>query len=57
MAVHGIAQHYLTDKFFWNPRITRINATQMAEIIHKTESYAIIGACFEVLQREGLRIS
>jgi GxxExxY protein len=53
MAVYGIAQHYLTDKFFWSPRITRINANQMAEIIHKTESYAIIGACFEVYNEKG----
>ena len=28
----------------------RINANQMAEIIHKTESYATIGACFEAVQ-------
>src|SRR6266536_3495333 len=31
-----------------SPRITRINANNMTEIIYKTESYAIIGACFEV---------
>jgi GxxExxY protein len=55
MAVHGIAQHHLTEmrEVFRSPRITRIDANQMAEIIYKTESYAIIGACFEMYNEKG----
>ena len=36
-----------------SPRITRIDANTMAEIIYKQESYAIIGACFEVYNEKG----
>ena len=32
---------------------TRIDANTMTEIIHKKESYAIIGACFEVYNEKG----
>src|SRR3954468_24702134 len=35
------------------PRITLINANKMTEIIYKKESYAIIGACFEVYKDKG----
>jgi GxxExxY protein len=38
---------------FLCPRITRIDANQMTEIIHKKESYTIIGACFEVYNEKG----
>jgi GxxExxY protein len=31
----------------------RINAKKMAEIVYKKESYAIIGACFEVYNEKG----
>ena len=34
-------------------RITPINANNMAEIVYKAESYAIIGACFEVYNEKG----
>ena len=37
----------------FSPRITRINANNMTEIIYKTESYTIIGACFEVYNEKG----
>ena len=55
MAVHGIAERYLMEMrdVFRSPRITRIDANQMAEIIYKSESYAIIGACFEVYNEKG----
>jgi GxxExxY protein len=41
-----------TDAIF-DPRITRIDANEMTEIIYKKESYAIIGACFEVYNEKG----
>src|SRR6266699_1553178 len=37
----------------FSPRITRINANNMTEIIYKTESCTIIGACFEVYNEKG----
>ena len=33
--------------------MTRIHAKKMTEIIYKKESYAIIGACFEVYNEKG----
>jgi GxxExxY protein len=39
--------------FFRRPRITRVDANQMTEIIYKSERYAIIGACFEVYNEKG----
>lgn len=33
--------------------MTRIDANKMTEIIHKEESYGIIGACFEVYNEKG----
>src|SRR5436309_15431653 len=38
---------------FRSPRITRIDANEMTEIIYKAESYAIIGACFGVYNEKG----
>ena len=37
----------------FGPRITRIDANKMTEIIHKKESFAIIGTCFEVYNEKG----
>jgi GxxExxY protein len=31
----------------------RIHANKMTEIIHKKESYAIVGACFEMYNEKG----
>src|SRR6266487_5047986 len=55
MAVHGITQRNVTEskEVFQGPRITRIDANQMAEIIYKEQSYAIVGACFEVYNEKG----
>jgi GxxExxY protein len=36
-----------------NPLVIRINANKMPEIVYKKESYAIIGACFEVYNEKG----
>ena len=33
--------------------MTRIDANKMSEILHKQESYAIVGACFEVYNAKG----
>src|SRR6266536_1417616 len=55
MAVHGITQRNVTEskEVFQGPRITRIDANLMTQIIYKKESYAIIGACFEVYNEKG----
>ena len=37
----------------FDPRITRINANKMPDIVYQKESYAIIGACFEVYNDKG----
>src|SRR5213080_4021968 len=52
MAVHRIAQRRLTEmrEVFQEPAN---HANQMTEIIYKSESYAIIGACFEVYNEKG----
>src|SRR5438552_19185899 len=41
------------EKIFRSLQITRIYANQNTEIIYKSESYAIICACFEVYNEKG----
>jgi GxxExxY protein len=49
----GETAHSAVATTIFCPRITRIDANQMIEIIFKKESYAIIGACFEVYNEKG----
>jgi PD-(D/E)XK nuclease superfamily len=52
MAVHGIARDGLIEmrEVFEKPAN---HANQMTEVVYKKESYAIIGACFEVYNGKG----